>query len=52
MFVDLSSITHVEIDSQGDWRKATQAEANGLVSGHAYTITKVMRVSIPNTYFK
>ena len=30
---------------QGDWRQAMEADANGLVSGHAYTITKVMRVS-------
>ena len=30
---------------QGDWRNATKADENGLVSGHAYTITNVMRVS-------
>jgi len=29
---------------QGEWREATMADANGLVSGHAYTVTKVMRV--------
>ncbi|KAK2186212.1 hypothetical protein NP493_210g00025 [Ridgeia piscesae] len=30
---------------KGEWREATMADANGLVSGHAYTVTKVMRVS-------
>ncbi|ELT98268.1 hypothetical protein CAPTEDRAFT_97820 [Capitella teleta] len=35
----------VACSRKGDWRKATKAEANGLVSGHAYTITRVMRIS-------
>jgi hypothetical protein len=28
---------------QGDWRFSTRADPNGLVSGHAYTITEVRK---------
>ena len=31
---------------QGDWRFSTRADPNGLVSGHAYTITEVRKVGI------
>lgn len=30
--------------SQGDWQMANAADANGLVSGHAYTVTAVAKV--------
>ena len=30
---------------QGDWRNSLKAEANGLVPGHAYTVTDVTKVS-------
>ncbi|XP_076473056.1 calpain-B-like [Babylonia areolata] len=29
---------------EGDWRNSTKAEANGLVPGHAYTVTDVTKI--------
>lgn len=29
---------------QGDWRSSNQADANGLVAGHAYTVTDAVKV--------
>lgn len=31
---------------QGDWQMANAADANGLVSGHAYTVTAVAKVRL------
>ncbi len=31
---------------RGDWRHANKAEKNGLVQGHAYTITGLYRVDV------
>ena len=39
-------VLHFNYIFQGDWRQAIQADDNGLVSGHAYTITEVLRVSL------
>ena len=30
---------------QGDWKLSNKADPNGLVSGHAYTITGIEKVS-------
>lgn len=36
---------------QGDWRFSNKADPNGLVSGHAYTITAVRKVSLHHSTF-
>ncbi|KAL1478188.1 hypothetical protein MTO96_016377 [Rhipicephalus appendiculatus] len=43
---------HLQFDSfataSGDWWLATTADPNGLVSGHAYTVSAVRRVALSN----
>ena len=33
---------------KGDWRQAHASDINGLVQGHAYTITGIYRVHVDN----
>ena len=32
------------VSFQGDWKLSNKADPNGLVAGHAYTITEVRKV--------
>lgn len=39
-----SSGAFIACSRKGDWRFSTKADPNGLVSGHAYTITEVRKI--------
>ncbi|XP_074642195.1 calpain-B-like [Tubulanus polymorphus] len=34
----------IACSKKGDWRNSNEADANGLVSGHAYTLTNVLKI--------
>jgi len=44
-----ASQAFITCSRQGDWRRAHRAEKNGLVEGHAYTITGLYRVNTNNS---